>query len=108
MEIKEKQRTLKQNASLHKWLREVAVALTEQGIEQKYTFGIEIPWSETSLKLIFQMISDKQFNKPHTSQLSSKEITQTYETMNRWLAEMGVETVPWPSEQEQALNSLDT
>jgi hypothetical protein len=47
----EKQRTLTQNACLHRYCREVAKDLREAGLDIEHTMKhLEIPWTEVSVK----------------------------------------------------------
>ena len=51
----EKQRTLKQNGSLHKWLELLCKVLNDAGLEQRKVLsdmkeGFDLPWTKVSAK----------------------------------------------------------
>ncbi len=103
-EIKKEQRTPSQNAALHLYFRQLAEALNFAGLDMRKTLTkrtIEIPWNEARIKdalwVDLQRIMTK---KEHTSDLNTKEVSEVYETLNRWTAsQLGV-SVPFPSREE--------
>ena len=109
--MEETQRTLKQNNSLHRYLRELAGVLNDAGLDTKKViekFPIEIQWTEFSTKvLLWKTIQETLYGKESTRELTTKEVKEVYEHLNRFLATMGVESVPWPSEEEISLSQLE-
>ena len=100
MEQEPKQRTGKQNNSGHLWYRQIAIVLNDAGYEQKITFGTsDAPWTEGSVKILFSKISNAMYQKPHTSDLTTKEFTKVAEVLNRLLGEQGI-SVEFPSAEE--------
>ena len=96
----EEKRTINQNKALHLWFDMVAEKLNEVGLEQKITLGtIDVPWTKETVKMLFKKVAMAQFNKPHTSDLTSKELTQTVDTFNRYISEKGI-SQPFPSIEE--------
>ena len=98
------QRTLQQNKSLHLYCELVAKSLNEAGLnieEVLKHFTMEIDWTGGSVKeLLWKTAQQRMFNKASTTELDRhKEITEVYEAINRFLAKLGVESVPFPSEE---------
>lgn len=94
-------RTVKQSNAVHLWFRLIAEELNNAGYEQKITIGtVEVPWSEASVKILFKKIGRYQFNKPKTSGMTTKELTEVAETLNRYLGEAGKVHIPFPSIEE--------
>ena len=100
-EKKERQRTLTQNNSLHRYLRELASALNDAGTEMHVALkDIEIPWNEHILKSFWKKIeSIHTEGKTSTTEMTTKECTEIYEIVNRHFSQFGV-SVPWPSIEE--------
>lgn len=95
-------RTSKQNNSLHKYCELVAKALNDAGldIEKVITqYEIGIPWTKMSVKeLLWKTIQKSMFDKDSTRKLSRvEEINEIFEVLNRFLAKLGIESIPFPS-----------
>jgi hypothetical protein len=95
-------RTEQQNRALHKYFELVADALNGAGlnIEQVLkNFTMELDWTKDSVKEILWRTAQKRITgKYSTTELSKQEdITQVYEALNRFLAKLGVESIPFPS-----------
>lgn len=98
-------RTDAQNRALHLYFRLVAEALNESGltIEQVLkNFTMELDWNAGSVKeILWKTAQKRMFGKESTTELDKvNEITAVYEAMNRFLAKLGVEHIPFPSEDE--------
>ena len=110
------QRTLQQNKALHKYFRQLADALNFAGLDMKATLShrsVDVPWNVNRIKEALwkdlQMIMTKSDEYPEgkdsTIQLDTKEVSEIYETLNRWTAsKLGV-SVPFPSIDEQIKES---
>lgn len=97
MEEVKKPRTSQQNRALHKWFIELSETLNEIGMEQQLTIGtIDVPWTPELVKSMYKKIARAQFDKGHTSELTTKELMQVSETLNRVLADKGIH-VDFPS-----------
>jgi hypothetical protein len=94
-------RTGQQNKSLHKWAELIAESWNDSGYEMKLTFSskLDAPWTKESVKLVIKKISKAMYNKPHTSDLTTQELTKVGDVLNRYLAEQGI-SVPFPSIEE--------
>ncbi len=60
---------------------------------------MELEWSKEAVKEILWRTAQKPLlGKSSTTELNKQEdITKVYEAMNRFLAKLGVESVPFPS-----------
>lgn len=93
------QRTETQNNSLHKGLRNLAESLSDAGLDMKKVLKpeVEIPWTAESAKeFLFNPIAKVMFDGKTSSELSTTEIQEVWDVLNRHTgAKFGV-TVPWP------------
>ena len=104
----EKQRTLQQNKSIHLFCEFVASALNEKNLDMKVILkpDIEIPASSYAVKeFLWKPIQKYQLGKSSTTMLSTKEVTEIYEIINRHLAQFEI-SVMFPSIEEQAIKEL--
>lgn len=106
----EKNRTLQQNKALHKYCELVAKSLNDAGLtieEVLQHFTMEIQWTKESVKeILWKTAQRRMFNKESTKDLDrAKEITEIWEVMNRFLAKLKVESIPFPS-LEQSVDNL--
>lgn len=105
----EKPRTLSQNASLHLFCQQVALAARENGLTmQKMLEGaIELEPTQEGIKSLFRQIAKAMYGCDSTKDLTTREMTETYEVFNRFLAEKPrCLHVPWPSEESLSLKNL--
>lgn len=94
----EKQRTLQQNKSLHVYFSEVARELNNQGITVDVLLqNMEVDISEHLVKDMFREIGRKKFGKTSTAHLTTKELQECWEEINRHLAPLEIH-VPYPSQ----------
>ena len=101
METKEeKQRTKQQNRSLHLYFTHLAETLNESGLDMKKVLKpeIDIPWTSKNIKeFLWRPIMKAYTQKESTTELTTKEITEIYDTINRHLSEKFGISVEWPS-----------
>ena len=96
----ENPRTIKQNKSLHLFCRELARELNEHGITQAiFLRGLEIDNSDESVKEVFRKIAEAKYLEHKTSKLSTKELIDVWEEINRHIASFGIH-IPWPSKEQ--------
>jgi hypothetical protein len=96
----EKQRTIKQNNSLHLMFSQLADELNFAGLDMRKTLkpDIDIPWSgETIKEYLWRPIMKAQINKDSTTELTTKEIDEIFDTINRHLGEKFGLTISFPS-----------
>src|SRR3990167_4369123 len=96
-----KQRTLQQNKSLHKYCELLADALNEAGISQAlFLKGLEVDNSSESVKVVFRAIGKAKYLKISTVDLTTKEMSEIFDEINRHIALLGIH-IDWPSEESQ-------
>ena len=101
-----KQRTIHQNNALHLWCQQVSDTLNEAGISYKMLLdGLEIDQTPQTIKGLFRLIAGAKYNKHRTTELTTKELMDCFEELNRHLGIKGIH-VPFPSEDE--LNLQET
>jgi len=94
-----KQRTESQNKALHLYFTQLAELLNDSGLDMKKTLkpGIDIPWSSKSIKeFLFRPIMKSQLQKDSTTELTTKEIDQVVDVINRHLGEKFGITLGFP------------
>jgi len=97
-----KQRTPKQNASLHIWLREVSEALNDAGYDMKRVLKPEfdIPWDEDGVMAkehLWRPVQKIMLAKDSTTEPEKQEYVKVYEVLNRHLSQKFGISVPWPT-----------
>lgn len=98
----EKPRTTKQNNSLHLFFTHLADSLNGAGLDMRKTLreGIDIPWNAKSVKeYLWRPIMHSQLGKESTTELTTGEIDQVFDTMNRLLAQKFGLHIEFPSEE---------
>lgn len=105
------QRTDQQNKALHTYFRLVAKALNDAGLTVQETLEhqMDIEWNEQRVKeLIWRQAQKKILAKHSTTELTKTgDIDEVYETINRWLGTMGVESVPFPTANDEINNYVN-
>ena len=99
-------RSQAQNDSLHLFCRLVAEALNDAGLtieEVLKHFTMEIDWNEKLVKeMLWRVAQERMFGKKSTTELDKhEEITKVWEVINRFLAKLKVESVPFPSKNRE-------
>lgn len=95
-------RTLAQNRAFHLYFNMVAVQLNNSGLyinklikENKYKADID--WSGDLVKnQLWRPIMEAILDKKSTTQLEKSEVDRVYNTLNRYLSNMGI-TVAFPN-----------
>lgn len=83
-------RTPKQNDSLHLWLEMVAEELNNAGLDMKAVLKpeVDIPWTKGSAKdYLFRPVMKALTGKESTTELTTSEVSQVVDVINRHLAE---------------------
>ena len=78
----------------------LADELNDSGLDMKKVLkpGVDIPWTKSSIKeYIWRPIQEVQLSKKSTTDLTTKEIDEVFETINRHLGEKFGVHVPFPS-----------
>jgi hypothetical protein len=97
-----KSRTLKQNNALHLWCRELATELNERGLTFKKVVkdSFDLDWNEDMVKRVFwQSFAKVKFGTEHTSELTTSQLQDIYEEINRVLSAPKFDGIhmPFPS-----------
>lgn len=103
-----KRRTTKQNASLHKYLRELAKALNDAGWDQRKTLReeVEIPWTEESAKdSLWRPIQKAMYGVESTTEPEPGQYQEIYKVLDRHLASKTGVSVAWPCEDSMRMDS---
>jgi hypothetical protein len=101
--VVKKKRTLTQNSAMHLYFRMLADTLNDAGLDQRKTLkpNVEIPWNETAIKeLIWRPIQLAVVSKESSAELTTTEIQEVYEVLNRHLADRFGISLPWPEREE--------
>lgn len=96
----DQRRTQRQNRALHKLFEMLAQNLSDAGLDMRKTLspGIEIPWTAASVKeYLWRPVQKAQLNKTSTTELTTKEIDEVFDTLNRHLGQKFSLHVPFPS-----------
>lgn len=98
-------RSNQQNDALHLYLRKLSKKLNDSGLDQRKVLkpSVAIPWDMESAKnQLWRQIQTAKTGKESTKDLTTKEISEIYEILNRHLVEkFGDDAhIPWPSEEE--------
>ena len=109
-EVPEK-RTKKQNNALHKYLSDLANALTEAGVGVKLFIeklrGWDVPVTAEFLKQIWHIKQDKMFQTESTTKLTTAQVSQVYDAINLFTSqEFGVSEA-FPSMEQIMIKSQE-
>lgn len=100
---KKPNRTLKQNAALHKFCEMLAEQLNDAGLDMRKVMkpDVDIPWSMlTAKEHLWRPVQKAMTDKTSTTEADTAEYSEIYSVLMRHLSEKfnGV-YVPWPSNQ---------
>lgn len=96
-------RTAQQNKALHVLFNLLANELNENGLDMRKTLkpGVEIPWSGSGVKeYLWRPVMKAQLNKESTTKLTTVEIDQVFDTINKHLGQTFGLHVAFPSIQD--------
>jgi len=105
----DKQRSISQNNAIHLFCSNLAKEFNDAGLDMKKVLKptVDIPWTTQTVKeYIWKGIQNAQLQKKSTTELTTKEVTEIYETINRHLGEKFELHVPFPSIEEILIRSL--
>ncbi len=96
-----KPRTKKQNNALHKWCEELARECNHKGVLYKAIVqNLEVNWTPEAVKGIVQAIAYAMYGTHHTSELTTKQLTEACAEADRIFLEQGI-NISFPSFEEQ-------
>lgn len=102
-------RTAQQNKALHVMFRLLADELNEAGLDMRKTLKpeINIEWTDTSVKnYLWRPVQQARVGKKSTTELTTVEIDEVFNTINRHLADRFGLHVPFPSIQDLMIKEL--
>jgi len=98
-----KLRTVSQNSALHLYFHLLAEALNDAGYDIRTTIReeIEIPWTKETVKqYLWKPVMDRYAQQQSTTKMSTRDIDQIYDIVNRFVGERTGVFIPFPSEYE--------
>jgi len=104
-----KQRTDAQNRALHLLFTQLAEQLNDMGFDMRKTLKpeIDIPWNGKTIKeYLWRPIMKAQLGKESTTELTTKEIDEVFDTINRHLGEKFGVNISFPSIDSLMFNQL--
>lgn len=92
-----KKRSDAQNRALHKLFELYAEELNTAGLTITKVIKVDIPWNKTTVKeLLWRPTQETQVMKKSTTELTTKEIDQVFDVINKAVGELGLH-VGFPS-----------
>jgi len=104
--LEEKKRTNLQNKAMHLWCEQLGNALNDAGYDMKVVLKPEadINWNRYMVKeYLWRPIQKAMLGKESTTELTTKELTDVSDIINRHLGEKFGISVPFPSDYERSL-----
>lgn len=96
----DKPRTEAQNKALHLYFTQLAEMLNDAGLDMRKVLrpSISIPWSgETIKEYLWKPVMEFQLQKSSTTEMTTKDIDEVYDTINRHIGEKFGITLEFPS-----------
>lgn len=93
-------RTLQQSKALHLYFTQLAEMLNDSGLDMRKVLrpSISIPWSgETIKEYLWKPVMEFQLQKSSTTEMTTKDIDEVYDTINRHIGEKFGITLEFPS-----------
>lgn len=107
----EQQRTSRQNRAIYKLFTEIAREMQSQGIEQKTVMdnlvGYDAPVTPDFIKQVWKAIQFTMYRTTSTKDLTTKQIDEVFDVLNKFLGEKFAIHIPFPSMESLMLNSLE-
>lgn len=94
-----KQRSHKQNAALHVYLKMLADALNDAGFDMRKALkpSVDIAWNvDMAKEYLWRPIQKVVTGHKSSTKPVRSEYTEIYETLNRYTAEKFEISIPWP------------
>lgn len=99
----EEQRTKLQNNSMHKFYTDLAKAMNDAGysIEETMSQPLDMDWTPSTIKdLLWRKVQIAMTGKHSTKDLTTKQVGEIYEVINRHLCQAFGVHVPFPNKNE--------
>jgi hypothetical protein len=98
--VVKRQRTLNQNAAMRVYFKLLADALNEAGVDMRDLRKPVRANKDIVRDSIWQPVMTAMTEKESTAELSSSEVSEVYEVVNKWTAERWGVSVPFPTHEE--------
>ena len=99
-------RTHQQQKAIEVYCRELAKAMNDAGLDQRAVFelmkeGFQVPWTQETVKdNLFRPIVQAKTGQSSTTGLERSQVTEIYETLNRFTGERLGLSMPFPHRRE--------
>ena len=103
-----KQRTESQNKALHLYFTQLAEMLNDAGLDMRKVLkpSISIPWTPQTIKEnLWKPVMEFQLQKSSTTEMTTKDIDEVYDVINRHLGEQFGISIEFPSQESLINNS---
>ena len=110
LKTEEKQRTIRQNGSLHQYGTDLAKQLNNAGYDQKavldmFKDGFGVPCSLHFIKGICREVGRVMFGKESTAKLTTVEMMEVYKVVDARFSEVTGIHIEWPSRESLMIQS---
>ena len=97
-------RTLSQNSAMHLYFEHVAMMLNDNNITVEMTLKPDTKWCASGIKeMLWRPVQKAVTGKASSTKLSTTELTQIYDIINKVLSERVEVYVPFPNMEELIL-----
>lgn len=109
---KKKKRSILQNASLHKYLDLLAIALNNAGYDLKRVLesmrkGFSVQCTKENIKeTVWRPMQSAMFGIESTTELDTKQVSEVYMNVNKFTSETLKVSIPWPDKYNQSFEDL--
>ena len=104
----DKPRTLQQSKALHLYFTQLAEILNESGLDMRKVLkpSISIPWTPQTIKEnLWKPIMEFQLQKSSTTEMTTKDIDEVYDVINKHIGEQFGISIEFPSQESLINNS---
>lgn len=99
-----KQRTNPQNNALHKYCQEVCVELNNRGVTVAAVMkDLEADFTMETVKMMWRAFAKAKYGKTSTTELTTKQINEIYDEVNRHVAQFGIH-LAFPSSDDYTMS----
>jgi len=87
----ETKRTQQQNKSLHRFCTELAQELNNAGVTVEAVMkDLQADFTMETVKMMWRAFAKAKYGKESTAELTTKQINEVYEEVNRHVAQFGI------------------
>ena len=101
-------RTLNQNSAMHLYFSHIAMMLNDNNITVEMTLKPDTQWSPNGIKeMMWRPVQKAVTGKASTTKLTTKELTEIYDIINKVLSQKFGIYIPFPSIDELILQEKE-